>query len=254
MLKLPLLRSATVDIAPEQASDELRGVWLGCRHLAVWWRGDGSWPVVSFRCLGSEEDWYIVDHVRATPATRLLGRQRRPSGLPLRRVHSELLLPFRRWVAVNLWPQATEELCFDAESSVAVLEAQPFYEASRRVIQARGRRQAQGVFLTLVPGPDGSLVEDRGAGRQRPGRAAGGRAGRRRAGPGGGGSAPLAVVGRLPRRRLRGDPAAGRGLGGLVGRAGRRAGGPCLGRRQGDGGAAAPEPRYSTCYNNQRGA
>lgn len=158
MLKLPLLRSDTVYVAPEAASDELRGVWLGRRHLAVWWRGDGPWPVGSFRCLGSEEDWYIVDHVRATPATRLVGRQRRPSGLLLRGVRTELLLPFRRWVAVKPWPEAAEELCFDAGSSVAVLEAEPFYEAARRAILARGGRQARGVFVTLAPGPNGPVA------------------------------------------------------------------------------------------------
>lgn len=130
-------------------------MWLGRRHLAVWWRGDGPGPVDSFRCVGSEEDWYIVDHVRATPATRLVGRQRRPSGLLLRGVHTELLLPFRRWVAVKPWPEAAEELCFDAGPAVAALEAEPFYQAARRAIQARGGRQGQGAFLTIAPGPDG---------------------------------------------------------------------------------------------------
>jgi hypothetical protein len=77
-------------------------------------------------------------------------------------------------------------------------------------------------------------------GRQRRGRAAGERAGRGRAGGGAGGLTPLDVPGRLPRRRQRGDPAAGRRLGGLLGRPGSRPGRPRLGGQPGDGGAATP--------------
>jgi hypothetical protein len=101
------------------------------------------------------EQWCIVDRVRPVQRTRLAGRPRRPSGLLLRGVHTELLLPFRRWRAVKPRPEAAEELCCDGGPAVAALEAEPFYQAARRAIQARGGRQAQGAFLTIAPGPDG---------------------------------------------------------------------------------------------------
>jgi len=52
-------------------------------------------------------------------------------------------------------PEAAEELCCDGGPAVAALEAEPFYQAARRAIQAQGGRQAQGAFLTIAPGPDG---------------------------------------------------------------------------------------------------
>jgi hypothetical protein len=52
-------------------------------------------------------------------------------------------------------PEAAEELCCDGGPAVAALEAEPFYQAARRAIQAQGGRQAQEAFLTIAPGPDG---------------------------------------------------------------------------------------------------
>jgi len=160
MLKLPLLRSDVVYVAPESAGGDLYGVWLGRRHLAAWWRGDGPWPVGFFRCLGSDEDWYIVTRVWPSSRTRLVGRQRQPSGLTLRGIRADRgrVVPFRRWATVKPWPAAATELCFDAGQSVAVLEATSFYEAARQAILANGGRQARGVFVTLEPGTEGPVA------------------------------------------------------------------------------------------------
>ncbi len=167
MLKLPLLRNDVVLVAPGPAPWGGDGVWLGRRHLAVWWRGKGPWPEGSFTASSSEEDWFEVDRVRPTLATRLVGRRRRPSALLLRGVCTEFALPFRLRVPVQPCHEAAAELRFDLGPAVAVLDAAAFYEAARRAILAQGGRQARGVFLTVAPhGPlaqfqtkDGS-VED----------------------------------------------------------------------------------------------
>ncbi len=158
MLKLPLLRNDVVLVAPGPAPWGGDGVWLGRRHLAVWWRGQGPWPEGSFSASSSEEDWFEVDYVRPTLATRLVGRRRRPSALLLRGVCTEFALPFRLRVPVQPCPEAAAELRFDVGSVVATLQAEPLYEAARRVIRAQGGRQARGVFLTVAPGPHGPLA------------------------------------------------------------------------------------------------
>ncbi|MCX7623925.1 MAG: hypothetical protein N2Z82_09285 [Thermomicrobium sp.] len=157
MLKMPLLRSEVVYVAPE-ALEGIRGVWLGRQHLAAWWRGDGPWPTGSFPCLGTVDDWFIVERVRPSKSTRLYGRERRPTGLRLRGVATEFALPFRARARVRPAPEASSELLFAAGEPIATLESESFYEAARRAIQARGGRQARGVFLTLAPGVDGVLA------------------------------------------------------------------------------------------------
>ncbi|MCM8748015.1 hypothetical protein NET02_02520 [Thermomicrobiaceae bacterium CFH 74404] len=155
MLKLPLLRRDDVLVAPGPSPWGEDGVWLGRRHLAVWWPGAGPWPEGVFAASSSQEDWFEVDRVRPRRATRLVGRQRRPSALLLRGVCTEFALPFRLEVPVKPCPDAAEELRFDLGPAVAVLDAAAFYEAARRAILAQGGRQARGVFLTLAPGDAG---------------------------------------------------------------------------------------------------
>lgn len=162
MLKLPLLRRDDVLVAPGPSPWGEDGVWLGRRHLAVWWPGAGPWPEGVFAAPGSEEDWYIVDDVRPTLATRLVGRKRRPSAILLRGIHSEFALPFRLEVSVKPSPEAAAELRFDLGPAIAVLDAAAFYEAARRAILAQGGRQARGVFLTLAPGDAGPQARIRG--------------------------------------------------------------------------------------------
>jgi len=158
MLKLPLLRSDVVYVAPEALGERIRGVWLGRRHLAVWWRGDGPWPIGSFPCIGTEEDWFIIEWVRPSASTRLYGRERRPVGLRLRGVATDFAVPFRARARVRPAPQAASELLFAAGEWIATLEAESFYEAARRAILARGGRQARGVFLTLLPDAGGLVA------------------------------------------------------------------------------------------------
>ena len=158
MLKLPLLRSDVVFVAPETLEGGIPGVWLGRRHLAAWWRGDGPWPTGSFACIGTQDDWFIIECVRPARSTRVFGRKRLPTGLRLRGVASELELPFRARVIVRPLPLARDELCFAAGSTVATLDAESFYEAARRAILARGGRQARGVFLTLLPDAGGLVA------------------------------------------------------------------------------------------------
>lgn len=155
MLKLPLLRRDDAFVAPGLSPWGEDGVWLGRRHLAVWWRGAGPWPEGSFSASSSEEAWFEVDRVRPTLATRLVGKRRRPSALLLRGVYSEFVLPFRLKVSVRPAPDAAPELRFDLGPAVAVLDAAALYEAARRAIMAQGGRQARGVFLTVSPGDQG---------------------------------------------------------------------------------------------------
>lgn len=164
MLKLPLLRRDEVLVLPGLSPWGEDGVWLGRRHLAVWWPGEGPWPEGSFSVSSSEEDWFIVERVRPTLASWLFGKRRRPSAILLRGVHSEFALPFRLKVPVKPCPDAAEELRFDLGPTVAVLDAEAFYEAARRAILAQGGRQARGVFLTLAPGDAGPQARIRAKG------------------------------------------------------------------------------------------
>lgn len=161
MLKLPLLRSDIAYLAPEAGSDGRLGVWLGRRHLAVWWRGNGPWPEGRFHCPNGEL-WYLVERVR--PVRRLFWwwrRQPPPSAVRLTGHFGPAFgrgKRFRLVVPVEPCPEAAEELRFAAGPTVAVLEAEPFYQAARRAVLARGGKQAQGVLFTVAPGPEGPLA------------------------------------------------------------------------------------------------
>ncbi len=250
MLKVPLLRHDEVLVAPGTTLWGGEGVWLGRRHLAVWWRGRGPWPEGCIPCPGDEENWYIVDHVHPTLATRLFGRRRRPHALVLRGVRNALIPRYRLVVSVRPCPEARAELELDPGPAVAVLEAESSYEAARRAIQARGGRQAQGVLLRIASGPAGLQAQAQGrdgsslllplAGELRveePDRRA------RR-------SAALALVGWVSGRDVHVDAPGDRRVGGLVGPSGCGAGRACLGGRPWDGGQAT-EPAHTVCC--QRG-
>jgi len=161
MLKLPLLRSDIAYVAPEVGSDGRLGVWLGRRHLAVWWRGNGPWPEGRFHCPNGEL-WYLVERVQPVrPLFCWWRRQPPPSAVRLTGVYEP---PegwgkrFRLVLPVEPCPEAAEELRFDPGPTVAVLQAEPFYQAARRAILTRGGKQAQGVLFTIAPGSEGPVA------------------------------------------------------------------------------------------------
>lgn len=157
MLKLPLLRNDVVLVAPGPSPWGEHGVWVGRRHLAVWWPGDGPWPEGCFRNLRPWGMAFILERVRPPLLARLCGRRRRPASLMLGGVLSPSL-PFWWRAAVRPCPEAAAELLFAIGPLVAVLDSASLAKAARRAIRLTGRQQAQGVFLRVVPGPDGPLV------------------------------------------------------------------------------------------------
>lgn len=161
MLKLALLRNDIGLVTPGPAPWGEQGVWVGRRHLAVWWPGDGPWPEGCFRNLKVWEFWFIVERVAPPLLARLLGRRRPPASLLLSGFFYPFI-PFRWRAAVRPCPEAKAELLFEAGPVVATLDSVSFAKAATRAIRRQGGRQAQGVFLTLVPGPAGPVARIQG--------------------------------------------------------------------------------------------
>lgn len=161
MLKLPLLRDDVVLVAPGPAPWGETGVWVGRRHLAVWWPGEGPWPEGCFRNPNLWGRWFNVERVRPSLLARLFGRRRRPTSLVLRGVLYPSL-PFWWRASVRPCPEAVVELLFEGGPLLGTFESASLAHAARRAIRLQGGRRAQGVLLTIVPGPDGPLARLQG--------------------------------------------------------------------------------------------
>lgn len=160
MLKLPLLRNDVVLVAPGPAPWGEQGVWVGRRHLAVWWPGDDPWPEGCFRNVKLWALWFIVERVRPLLPC-LFGRRRRPTSLVLRG-YIYPFVPFWWRASVRPCPEAAVELVFEAGPLVGTFESASLAKAAMRAIRRQGGRQAQGVFLTIVPGRGGPLARIQG--------------------------------------------------------------------------------------------
>mgnify|MGYP000238801555 CR=1 FL=1 len=161
MLKLLLLRNDVVLVAPGLAPWGEAGVWVGRRHLAIWWPGDGPWPEGCFRIVKLLQQWFIVEQVQPSLLPRLFGRRCRLTSLVLRGSLYPFL-PFWWRASVRPCPEAAVELLFEVGPLVGTFESASLANTARRAIRLQGGRRAQGVFLTLVPGPVGPLARIQG--------------------------------------------------------------------------------------------
>ncbi len=150
-----LLRNDLVAVVPGAAPWGAPAVWMGRQHRAAWWPGYGPWPEGCVPTGDVPDNRSSVDQVAVSFWEHRRTRRRPPTRVVFRRQDIDALFGFRRKVTIDPCSEEVAELRFPLGPTAATLATELRFQAVWRTSRVQGRKQAQGVFPTLMPGaPD----------------------------------------------------------------------------------------------------